>query len=36
MTRGLDPDDAVTVGTAIWIALVVIVTIVIIVVVGAK
>ena len=35
MTHGLDPDDAVMVGTAIWIALVVIVTIVIIVVVGA-
>lgn len=36
MTHGLDPDDAVTVGTAIWIALVVIVTVVVIVVVGAK
>jgi len=36
MTRGLDPDDAVIVGTAIWIALVVIVTVVIIAVVGAE
>jgi len=36
VTRSLEPDDAVMVGTAIWIALVVIVTIVIIVVVGAR
>ena len=36
MTPGLDPDDAVTVGTAIWVALVVIVTIIIIAVVGAE
>lgn len=36
MTRSLEPDDAVIVGTALWIALVVIVTVIIIVVVGAK
>ena len=36
MTHGLGPDEAVTVGTAIWVALVVIVTVVIIVVVGAE
>lgn len=36
MTRSLEPDDAVIVGTALWIALVVIVTVVIIIVVGAK
>lgn len=36
MTRSLEPDNAVTVGTALWIALVVIVTVVIIIVVGAR